>query len=154
MRITWTGLGCLTLPLLLAIVFVSFYVGFNFFPSDNLAVNMLIVAGVMTLLSPLHWLLGWALNTEMTPSGRQWNSRHTFGGLPVELGFIIQLGFVLFFVFIALTSATSPAFGCLTFIGVLVVLAVGIPLLTKARRRRLNRNINAQRPVQDGKNDV
>lgn len=131
MYIKWTGHGYLMVVLIFAIILTSFYVGNTFTGS----VSLLVTAGVMVLLTPLHLLLGWGLNSKRTPAGRLWNERHTCFGLPVQYGFIPQLVFALGIASIALGQLTSPLYGWLLFIGVPVVTLVGFRFWIRAVKR-------------------
>jgi hypothetical protein len=130
----WTGLGCLMPALAIAIIFAGVGAGVALTGGDDVQSAILVGAGVMVLLAPLHWLLGLALNSERTPSGRRWHDRHTYFDQPVQYGFGPQLVLALILGSIALGQLTSPLYGWLLFGGVPAVALAGYGLLDKERR--------------------
>jgi hypothetical protein len=142
LRIRWTGLGCLSLLLFIVLLFVSLYIGYTLAGGDPgsdpkvestfVAQVFLIGAGVLVLSGPLHWLLGWVLNTERTPSKRRWHNQHTLGNLPVQYMFSYNLVLALIFASLGLGLLTSALYGWLLF-GVTLVVTVQIAVWWKKR---------------------
>ncbi|GII42026.1 hypothetical protein [Planotetraspora phitsanulokensis] len=130
----WTGFGCLSPLLLIALFFGGVGAGWALTGGDDIQVAFLTGAGLMVLLAPLHWLLGLALNSKRTPSGRRWHDEHTYFDQPVQYGFVPQLVFALIIGSIALGQLTSPLYGWLMFVGVPVAALVAYGLLDKERR--------------------
>ena len=130
----WTGLGCLMPLLVIAILFAGVGAGWALTGGDDIRAATLAGAGVMVLLAPLHWLLGLALNSERTPSGRRWHDRHTYFNQPVQYGLGPQLVFALILGSVALGRLTSPLYGWLLFGGVPAVALAGYGFLDKERR--------------------
>jgi len=134
--LTWTGLGFLTYLLSFVIVVAGVYAGLYGGGTlggsgGGFSAELLVIAGLSVLLAPLHWLLGWVLNSKRTPSGRQWHDRHTFSYTPMQYGFVPQLGIALIFGSVALGYLTSPLYGWLLCSGVPAVALVGYGLLDK-----------------------
>jgi len=130
----WTGLGCLMPFLVVAMVFGGVAAGWALTGGDDVRVAILAGAGLMVLLSPLHWLFGLAVNSERTPSGRRWHDGHTYFDQPVQYGFAPQLVLALILGSIALGQLSSPLYGWLLFGGVPAVALVAYGLLDKERR--------------------
>ncbi|HEY9524490.1 MAG TPA: hypothetical protein VIR33_14715, partial [Thermopolyspora sp.] len=123
------------MPLLvIAILFAGVGAGWALTGGDDIRAATLAGAGVMVLLAPLHWLLGLALNSERTPSGRRWHDRHTYFNQPVQYGLGPQLVFALILGSVALGRLTSPLYGWLLFGGVPAVALAGYGFLDKERR--------------------
>jgi len=113
--------------------FVGAGVGVILTRGDGIPVGVLVEAGLMVLLAPLHLLLGLALNSERTPSGCRWHNRHTYFNAPMQYMFGAQLVLALIIGAVALGQLTSPLYGWLLFGGVPVVGLVGYGLLDKKR---------------------
>jgi hypothetical protein len=131
----------MSLILLIVIFFASLIIG-NIFTGGTSEsnqtlnpVSLLIGAGVLALLVPIHWLLGWALNSKRTPSGRHWHNQHTFEDMPIQYMSIPQMVFALMFAAGGLGLLTSALYGWLLLGGGLVVMAVG-GVLWRNRRKR------------------
>ncbi|HLZ81733.1 MAG TPA: hypothetical protein VKP04_08885 [Ktedonobacteraceae bacterium] len=117
----WTGLGWLTPLLVLGSFFGGIYGGILLTGKSNILAALFVGMGLMALLSPLHWLLGLALNSEMKLSGRVWHNRHTSFGNPIQYGFVTQLLIALTVESFMLGNLTSPLYGWLLFGGSLVL---------------------------------
>jgi hypothetical protein len=130
----WTGFGWMLPVLVIVFFFVGAGVGVILTRGDNIPAGILVGAGLMmVLLAPLHLLLGLALNSERTPSGRRWHNRHTYFNAPMQYGFGAQLVLALIIGAVALGQLTSPLYGWLLFGGIPVVGLVGYGLLDKKR---------------------
>lgn len=114
----WTGHGYLMPLLVIVIGIAGLRAGHPLAGRDDVWVSSLVMAGVMVLLAPLHWLLGLALNSERTPSGRRWHDRHTIYDVPLQYGFHLQLVVAWILVSVALGQVTFPLYGWLLFGGV------------------------------------
>jgi hypothetical protein len=131
--IKWTGLGWLTLILVIASLFTGVWAGYMLTGGGEIPAAVLIGAGVMTLLAPLHWLFGLAVNSKRSPSGRRWHDDHTFFDMPVQYGFAPQLGLALILGSVTLGQLTSPLYGWLLFGGVPALALAGYGLFDKER---------------------
>jgi hypothetical protein len=93
----------------------------------------LIGAAVLVVTCGLHYLLGLAANSTVTPEGRVWHDRSTVSGVPMQvMGIIVNLVFALLLVAIALGHWTTGAVGVLFFL----VVAVGAAVFAVRGMRR------------------
>src|SRR5579859_7355116 len=134
--VRYTGLGWLTPVLIIIICLVCPFGAVALIGVHNALAGLLIGSGFIVLLSPIHWLLGFALNSEMKPSGRRWHNRHTAFGSPIQYGFVPQLLLALTIGSLALGKLTSPLYGWLLFASVPVVGLTGAIMLDTRKQLR------------------
>ncbi|HEY7069564.1 MAG TPA: hypothetical protein VH479_05605 [Acidimicrobiales bacterium] len=117
----------------------------NLFPDDfpSPAAGV-VIAAVLLLTAPVHWWIGRALNSTMTPQGRVWHDRHTYFGAPIEKGVWVNVGFALIAVSIAAGAATSPIVGWAVLVGTPII--AGLVLASRTDRARL-RTIEDRQPL-------
>jgi hypothetical protein len=143
--IKYTGLGCLEPFLLMGIFFASLAIASIFIGGERYFVEILAAVGLMVLLSPLHWLFGRRINSEWTPSGRQWDNQHTFMDVPLQHGYVFQLLIALVVASIVVGQQTSPLYGWLLLGGGVAGTVVGLGVWLRVVGRRAERLSTARR---------
>jgi hypothetical protein len=88
------------------------------FPSPAAGV---VIAAVLLVTAPVHWWIGRALNSTVTPQGRVWHDSHTYFGAPIQKGVGVNIAFALIAVSIAAGAATSPIVGWAVLVGTPIV---------------------------------
>jgi len=121
----FTGAGCLSPLIAVGCVFAGLAVAGTLFPDDfpSPAAGV-VIAAVLLVTAPIHWWVGRALNSTVTPQGRVWHDRHTYFGLPIQKGVGVNVAFALIAVSIAAGAATSPIVGWVILVGTPVVAVV------------------------------
>ena len=122
MVIRFTGAGCLAPLIAIGCVFLGVAVAGNLFPDafPSPAAGV-VIAAVLLVTAPVHWWIGRALNSTVTPQGRVWHDSHTYFGAPIQKGVGVNIAFALIAVSIAAGAATSPIVGWAVLVGTPIV---------------------------------
>jgi hypothetical protein len=91
LRITWTGLGLVLLPVYLIFLCGGVFVGETVDP-HHLGVGFAFAVLGMLVGAPVTYAIGRAMNRRTTADGRVvWTDRHQFEGVPVEAHYMVFL---------------------------------------------------------------
>src|SRR4029450_11711086 len=120
--IRFTGAGCLAPLIAIGCVFLGAAVAGNLFPDafPSPAAGV-VIAAVLLVTAPVHWWIGRALNSTVTPQGRVWHDSHTYFGAPIQKGAGVNTPSPLTAVSTPAGGATSPIVGWAILVGTPIV---------------------------------
>jgi membrane protein YqaA with SNARE-associated domain len=147
LRMRWTGLGCLSVVLLVVTLVLAGGAAAAVGPGGQTEGGLAIVA-VLVGGGAVNWLLGRLLNSERTPDGsRLRTDQHTLMDTPMEhtsVGFLVLALIILASV---VGRTVSPVLGWLTFV---LVPVVALVLLADQRERAIRRRTTDRQALAEG----
>lgn len=134
-RLRWTGLGLLSLVLLVA-TSVAAGAAAGAVGSDGDAAGGLAIVAVLLAGAVVNWGLGWQLNRRPTADGRVPVGLHTIMDTPMENASVVFVVFAAIFFASVVGRVTSPVLGWVVFVGVLLGVWIFVGGAPERRSRR------------------